>query len=104
MVRRPNALPVLVAALTLASAVPTAAQETARRPFAVEDVYLQDGPRDVTVFPGQKRAVYVRQWVDPATRAQRYSLWLTGPAGRPVGRSGTVERRKYVIRKWELKG
>lgn len=45
-------------------------------PFQVEDLYRFDAPQSLVVAPGEEVAVYVRQWIDPASRQERNSLWL----------------------------
>jgi dipeptidyl aminopeptidase/acylaminoacyl peptidase len=63
-----------------------AAIATAKRPLAIEDLYLFDGPQAVTLAPQADFAVYVRQWIDAETKAERNSLWRVdaGGAKRPL--------------------
>jgi dipeptidyl aminopeptidase/acylaminoacyl peptidase len=73
-------LAVVVACL---SAGPAAADP--KRVLALDDLYRFDGPRDVAVSPDGQSAVYVRQWIDPATKAERQALWRVPAAGeKPV--------------------
>ncbi|HEY3789419.1 MAG TPA: hypothetical protein VGL71_11220, partial [Urbifossiella sp.] len=51
------------------------AQAQPKRLLAIEDLYRFDGPREVVLSPDGKSAVFVRQWIDPATKTERYSLW-----------------------------
>jgi dipeptidyl aminopeptidase/acylaminoacyl peptidase len=44
--------------------------------LSIEDLYLFDAPAGVRLAPDGKRAVYVRQWIDPATKRDRHSLWV----------------------------
>jgi dipeptidyl aminopeptidase/acylaminoacyl peptidase len=67
MTRRLFALLVLTAALPGAAAGP-------KRLLTVEDLYRFDGPRDLALSPDGQSAVFVRQWIDPATKAERMSL------------------------------
>lgn len=56
-----------------------------RQLLTVEDLYRFDGPRDVAVGPDGKSAVFIRQWIDPATKAERMSLWrFPAPGEKPI--------------------
>jgi dipeptidyl aminopeptidase/acylaminoacyl peptidase len=78
MTRRLCALIVLTAGLPAAAAEP-------KRLLTVEDLYQFDGPRDVAVRADGQSAVFVRQWIDPATKAERTALWHIPAAGeKPV--------------------
>jgi dipeptidyl aminopeptidase/acylaminoacyl peptidase len=44
-------------------------------PLAVEDLYRLDAPRDAALSPNGSRLAYVRQWIDPTEKVDRYSLW-----------------------------
>ncbi|HVW37732.1 MAG TPA: hypothetical protein VHB99_10525, partial [Pirellulales bacterium] len=63
-----------------------AASATAKRTLAIDDLYLFDGPQAVTLSPQADFAVYVRQWIDAETKAERNSLWRIGAKGdkRPL--------------------
>ena len=65
------------------SACPAAADP--KRVLALDDLYRFDGPRDVAMSPDGKSAVYVRQWIDPATKAERQASGGCR-AGREAGR------------------
>lgn len=52
------------------------AQTPAKKPLAVEDLYLFDSPRDAALSPGGKSLAYVRQWIDAKAKVDRFSLWL----------------------------
>jgi dipeptidyl aminopeptidase/acylaminoacyl peptidase len=68
--------PILASAAFLALAGLLAAEAGAKKkPLAVEDLYLFDGPQDVAVSPDGKSAVYVRHWIDARTKRDRFSLW-----------------------------
>lgn len=64
--------------LFLALCLPVAAEQPAKPLLKVEDLYRLDGPRSVVVSPDGKRAVFVRQWIDSATKQDRFSLWQAG--------------------------
>src|SRR3954469_6888052 len=67
--------PITLVCILLASSAP--AQEAgAKKPLTVDDLYLFDGPRSVTLLPGAQGAVYIRTWIDAKTRQERNSLWL----------------------------
>ena len=52
--------------------------------FAVADMFRFDGPRDVTVAPDGKSAVFIRAWIDAKTKQDRYALWrVAGPSAKP---------------------
>lgn len=71
--------------LLLLLVVPGLAAAEPKRLLTVEDLYKFDGPRDLAVAPDGKSAVYVRQWIDPKTKAERMSLWRVPAAGeKPV--------------------
>ncbi|MCE9565156.1 MAG: S9 family peptidase [Planctomycetes bacterium] len=48
----------------------------AKKLLAVDDLYRFDAPRDAVLSPDGKSLVYVRQWIDATTKAERYSLWI----------------------------
>lgn len=48
----------------------------AKRPLAIEDLYLFDQVVSATLSPDGGRLAYVRQWIDRTTRQERQSLWL----------------------------
>ncbi|MGH7138573.1 MAG: prolyl oligopeptidase family serine peptidase, partial [Pirellulales bacterium] len=39
------------------------------------DLYRMDGPQSLVVAPDNRRAAYIRRWVDGQTLAERFSLW-----------------------------
>ena len=59
----------LVVALAAASSV------TAAQPLVPEDLYLLEGPQSVTVGPDGEWGAFIRRWIDPATKLERFSLW-----------------------------
>lgn len=70
-----------------------------KKPLAVEDLYRFDAPESLTLAPDGARAVYVRRWIDPATRRERFALWLVEGSrdkvkplekGEPDGRSPAI--------------
>jgi dipeptidyl aminopeptidase/acylaminoacyl peptidase len=63
----------LLALLVLLLPAQLSAQQ--KRVLAVEDLYRFDGPRDVVLAPDASFAVYVRQWIDPATKLEHNALW-----------------------------
>ena len=46
-----------------------------KRTLAVEDLYKIEGPRDLALAPDGQSAVFVRSWIDGATKLERHSLW-----------------------------
>lgn len=58
------------------SLAPAQEARPGKRPIAIEDLYLFDGPKSVVLAPGAQRAVFVRTWIDKATRKERNALWL----------------------------
>ncbi len=46
-----------------------------KRPIAVEDLYLFEGPQSLVLSPDGSQAAYSRSWIDRTTKRQRYSLW-----------------------------
>jgi dipeptidyl aminopeptidase/acylaminoacyl peptidase len=60
--------------LALALAANSQAAEP-KKPLTVEDLYKFDGPRDAVLSPDGNSLVYVRQWIDAKTKADRFSLW-----------------------------
>ena len=50
--------------------VPLAQAEAQQKRLHVGNLYSFDAPRDVALSPNGKSAVYVRQWIDPATKAR----------------------------------
>jgi dipeptidyl aminopeptidase/acylaminoacyl peptidase len=52
------------------------AAEPAKKPFTVEDLYRFDAPTAVRLSADGRRLVYIRQWIDAATKRPRSSLWL----------------------------
>jgi dipeptidyl aminopeptidase/acylaminoacyl peptidase len=94
---RPRHLSLLLALAV--AALPRAAladgPAAAKRPLAVEDLYLLDTPTSPVLSPGGKRVVYARKWIDRADRREHFSLWVAeGPGkahpleeGEPDGRA-----------------
>jgi dipeptidyl aminopeptidase/acylaminoacyl peptidase len=65
------------------SAAPAAAD--LKRVLALDDLYRFDGPRDVAIHPDGMSAVFVRQWIDAGTKAERQALWRVAAADeKPV--------------------
>ena len=87
---------VLIRILVGPAVLNAAESQPVKRPIAVEDLYLFEGPQSPMLSPDGKRAAYVRSWIDRATKLQRYSLWLVEEdrensraleAGQPDARS-----------------
>jgi dipeptidyl aminopeptidase/acylaminoacyl peptidase len=83
-------------ALLLLLAGAGGAQEGAKTPLSVEDLYRSDVPKALALSRDGALAVYVRAWIDPETRQERNSLWLVDGSrekaralerGEPDGRS-----------------
>src|SRR5262245_49950363 len=68
----------LLFTLTMLAALPPVirADEPAKKLLEIADLYRFDGPAALRLSPDEKRAVYVRQWVDADTRQRRQALWL----------------------------
>lgn len=75
------------------------AHAQAKKPLAVEDLYLMESVKSPTLFPKEEKLVYERVWIDTKTKQERHSLWLvTGKRenrkpleeGEPDGRSPVV--------------
>jgi Tol biopolymer transport system component len=47
-----------------------------KSPLQIEDLYRFDAPKSAVLFPDGKRAAYIRQWIDAATKQERNSLWI----------------------------
>ncbi len=64
--------------LGLAISPPTRAnaQPAAARLLAVDDLYRFDAPTAPTLSPDGKSLAYIRQWIDPVRKVDRFSLWL----------------------------
>ncbi len=50
----------------------------AKKPIAVEDLYLFDAPQSPVLAPGGKRLAYIRSWIDG--KQPRQALWLVDGA------------------------
>src|SRR6266540_2897208 len=90
--RRPAFALLLLALVVSASG---RAQEPAKKPLAVEDLYKFDGPRDAVLAPDGKSVVYVRAWIDAKTKLDRFSLWRV--EGDPKG-AKAVEKDEPAAR------
>ena len=75
------------------------ADAQAKKPLAVEDLYLMESVKTPTLFPKEEKLVYERVWIDAKTKHERHALWLvTGKrenrkpleADEPDGRSPVV--------------
>jgi dipeptidyl aminopeptidase/acylaminoacyl peptidase len=84
------------AALLLSLALAPPAQEAAKSPITVDDLYRADAPRSLVLSSDGARAAYSRAWIDPETRRDRFSLWVVDgnrekaralEAGEPDARS-----------------
>ncbi len=71
-------------ALVLAIGAVAGAQDAARTPILVEDLYRADGPRNVVLAKSGRMAAYVRAWIDPETKRERSSLWINDGTPRPL--------------------
>jgi dipeptidyl aminopeptidase/acylaminoacyl peptidase len=56
----------------------------AKKPLAIEDLYLMESVRSPALFPKEEKLVYERVWIDPKTKQERHSLWLV--TGKPENR------------------
>ena len=91
--------PVATYAQTFTAKKPAdAAPAAAKRPLAIEDLYLFDGPQAVVLSPQADFAIYVRQWIDAETKTERNSLWRVDGDGekRPL-EAGEPDARSPVF-------
>ena len=59
------------------------AQPPAKKPLGLDDLHRFDSFSPGALSPDGKSAVVIRQWIDPATKRERSSLWLIeGEASR----------------------
>jgi dipeptidyl aminopeptidase/acylaminoacyl peptidase len=99
---RPFSLPLATFVLGILALVSRAADPKPKemhKPLAVEDLYLFDGPQDVTLAPDGKTAVFIRHWIDAKTKRDRFSLWsVAGSADKAQAlESGEPDARAPVF-------
>jgi dipeptidyl aminopeptidase/acylaminoacyl peptidase len=65
-------------ALAVLSLAPGRAERPtpAKAPLAMEDLYRLDGPSRVVLSSDARRAAFIRAWIDPASKQDRFSLWM----------------------------
>jgi dipeptidyl aminopeptidase/acylaminoacyl peptidase len=61
--------------------------QQAKKPIAVEDLYLLDQPTAAVLSPDGKRLAYIRRWID--NKRERQSLWLVDAA---TGKAEAMEK------------
>lgn len=61
-----------------------AADAAEKTPLQIDDLYRHDAVTDLVVLPGDKTAVYVREWAERPYLARRQSLWFVD--GEPNNR------------------
>jgi dipeptidyl aminopeptidase/acylaminoacyl peptidase len=71
-------------ALVFAIGAVAGAQDGARTPITIEDLYRVDGPRTVTLAKSGRMVAYARAWIDPETKRERSSLWINDGTPRPL--------------------
>jgi dipeptidyl aminopeptidase/acylaminoacyl peptidase len=83
-----RAQPVLIL-ITLATPgvtrpIPEDSSDPPRTPLSIEDLYRLEAPQSLRLAPAGRQAAYIRQWVDPATRQERFALWMaSGGSSEP---------------------
>lgn len=65
-----------VSILLVLTATDGRADDVKKTPLRIDDLYRFDVPTNVVLAPDGKSVVYVRQWIDAATKKERNSLWL----------------------------
>jgi dipeptidyl aminopeptidase/acylaminoacyl peptidase len=85
----------LTAAVLLAATLPAA--DPNRPPVRPDDIYRLDTPTQAVLTPDGSRAVYVRNWVDPTTHRERFSLWANDGTGHRPLEPGEPDARRPVI-------
>jgi len=75
----------------------TVATAREKRPLAIDDLYLFDGPQTVVLSPQADFAVYVRQWIDRDAKVERYSLWRVDADGKRPLEPGEPDARSPVF-------
>ena len=74
-----------------------AAQQPAKVPWSIDDLFRMDGPQSVVLSPNGKSTAYIRRWVDGPSRIERFSLWTyDGTASRPL-EAGQPDARSPVF-------
>jgi dipeptidyl aminopeptidase/acylaminoacyl peptidase len=71
-----NRIACFLTALLAAVSLPVSADETAARPWRVEDLFLSDGFGSTVATGKGQGALSVRSWIDADTKRQRQSLWI----------------------------
>lgn len=66
----------LVVGFLLALPLYVGAQPTPAKLLSIEDLYRFDAPTAPVLSPDGKSLAYVRHWIDPVKKIDRYSLWL----------------------------
>ncbi|HJT32083.1 MAG TPA: S9 family peptidase [Pirellulales bacterium] len=62
-----------------------AAQQPAKVPWSIDDLFRMDGPQSVVLSPDGKSTAYIRRWIDGPSRIERFSLWtFDGTASHPL--------------------
>lgn len=54
----------------------TNGQTTSAKLLTINDLYLFDAPTSSVLGPDGKSLAYIRQWIDPVKKEDRFSLWL----------------------------
>lgn len=89
----------LVSILVLLAGGVALGQAPAKKPLAVDDLYRFDSPRDIALSPDGKSLAHSRQWIDPETKADRFSLWASegNPAKARPMEKGEPDARAPVF-------
>src|SRR5262245_8070397 len=74
--RLSGVLPALVVLLGVAAQPSATGDKPAKKPLAVEDLYLLESVRSPVLFPKEDKLVYERVWIDAKTKQERHALWL----------------------------
>jgi dipeptidyl aminopeptidase/acylaminoacyl peptidase len=99
LLKRCAAVLTLTLLLALTPVLTHGADETKKKPLAVDDLYLLESVHSPTLFPKEDKLVYEHAWIDAKTKQERHSLRLVSDdrekrkpleQGEPDGRAPVV--------------